>query len=82
MRGTFWRFTKSRVSVLVESVPPGTGERYGRPKRLMARAQVQRTTWYGLPYGACPEGPRRGRTVPHRTLSWARGTVRFGLGGY
>src|SRR6516165_12639153 len=57
-------------------VPCGTGERYSRAKSLGPRAQVHCTTWYSLPYGTSPEGPRRGCTVPWRTLiRVARGTV-------
>jgi hypothetical protein len=57
------------------AVPRGTGERYSRTKTLGPRAQLHRTTWYRLPYGTYPEGPRRGCTVPWRTLRVVRGTV-------
>ena len=34
---------------------------------------------HGWPYGTCPEGPRRGRTVPWPTLRGTVGTVRFAV---
>jgi hypothetical protein len=55
-------------------LPRGTGERYGRAKSPGPRAQVRCTTWYGQPYGAFHDGPRKGRTVPVRTLRGAFGT--------
>jgi len=59
----------------MEGVPCGTAKRYSRLQSLGPRAQLHRTTWYRLPYGTSPEGPRRGCTVPWRTLRVARGTV-------
>jgi len=58
------------------TVPRGTAKRYSRAKSLGPRAQVHCTTWYSLPYGTYPEGPRRGCTVPWRTLRVVRGTVK------
>jgi hypothetical protein len=63
------------------TVPCGTGERYSSLQSLRPRVQVQCTTWYSLPYGTYPEGPRRGCTVPPCTLRVVRGTVRHSLGG-
>ena len=66
------------------AVPRGTGERYSRAKTLGARAQVHCPTWYSLPYGTSPEGPRRGCTVPWRAVLY-RGVplgwyaVRYGI---
>jgi len=57
------------------TVPRGAAKRYSRAKTLGPRAQVHCTTWYSSPYGTYPEGPRRGCTVPWRTLRVVRGTV-------
>jgi len=51
------------------TVPCGRGERYSSLQSLRPRVQVQCTTWYSLPYGTYPEGPRRGCTS---TLWWWR----------
>ena len=59
----------------MEGVPCGTAKRYSRLQSLGPRAQLHRTTRYSLPYGTHPKGPRRGCTVPWRTLRVARGTV-------
>src|SRR6516165_4993084 len=57
------------------AVPRGTAKRCSRAKTLGPRAQVHCTTWYSLPYGTYPEGPRRGCTVPWRTLRGTGGTL-------